>query len=237
MKNHLIVAFLLLSSLQVFAFRLEPMVADFEIQGEGATKIFRVENESKDKIAIKIEAFVRSIDENGKEKMTPSKDFKIFPDQISLAGSDSRAVRVIYQGPKDLEKESSYRIVASQLPVAFKEEAKKTGIKFLFQFVASVYVTNEKYFPKIEVESVTKADKDNIKIKIVNKGQKHVLLKDVKIELKDSAGAVLKLGSEVVKTWDGENLLSGTRRTFKIKSPSTFDIKKDAPKVEIIEQK
>lgn len=218
------------------AFRLEPMVADFSIDGDGASKIFRVENEAKEKIAVKIEAFVRAIDENGKETLTPTKNFKIYPDQISLAASDSRAVRVIYQGPKDLEQEAAYRIVASQLPVSFKEDPKKTGIKFLFQFVASVYVTSDKYYPKVQVESVTNIDKDNIRIKVVNKGQKHALLKDVKIELKDSAGTVLKLGPENIKDWDGENLLSGTRRTFKVKSPGTYDIKKEVPKIDLKEQ-
>lgn len=223
-------------SLKAPAFRLEPMVADFSIDGEGASKIFRVENEGKDKIAVKIEAFVRSHDENGKETLTPTKNFKIYPDQISLAASDSRAVRVIYQGPKDLEKEEAYRIVASQLPVAFKEDNKKTGIKFLFQFVASVYVTSDKYYPKVVVESVSRIDKDNIRIKVINKGQKHALLKEVKVELKDTAGGVLQLGPAVIKDWDGENLLSGTRRTFKVKSSANFDITKDVPKIDVKEQ-
>jgi fimbrial chaperone protein len=226
----------LVLSFNAAAFRLEPMVAEFGIDGDNASKIFRVENEGKDKIAVKVEAFTRAIDENGKETLTPTKNFKIYPDQISLAASDSRAVRVIYQGPKDLEKEEAYRIVASQLPVSFKEDSKKTGIKFLFQFVASVYVTSDKYYPKVVVESVTNVDKENIRIKLINKGQKHALLKDVKVELKDTAGGVLKLGPDNIKGWDGENLLSGTRRTFKVKSPATFDIKKDLPKIDLREQ-
>jgi fimbrial chaperone protein len=223
-------------SFEANAFRLEPMVAEFGVDGANASKIFRVENEAKEKVAVKIEAFVRSIDENGKESLTPTKNFKIYPDQISLAASDSRAVRVIYQGPKDLEQEAAYRIVASQLPVSFKEDPKKTGIKFLFQFIASVYVTSDKYYPKVVVESVTNVDKENIRIKLINKGQKHALLKKVSVELKDTSGGVLKLGPATIKEWDGENLLSGTRRTFKVKSGGTFDIQKDVPKVDFREQ-
>lgn len=215
------------------AFVLQPMVANFTPDGEGATKIFRVENETKETIAVKIQAFTRQIDDKGKETQTPSKDFKIYPDQISLSGSDSRAIRVMYIGPKGLEQESSYRIVATQLPVAFKDEAKKTGIKFLFQFVASVYVGSEKFYPKVEVESVTRMDNENLKIKIVNKGQKHTLLKYVKVELKDATGKILLLNNENIKNWDNENLLSGTRRTFKVKSPLTIDIEKVRPKVEV----
>ena len=105
-------------------------------------------------------------DDKGKETTVESKDFKIYPDQMTLEPSDSRAVRVVYLGVKDIEKESSYRIIATQLPVDFKADAKKNGIKFLFQFVASAYVTNDKYYPKVLVESITK-EKDNLKINFI----------------------------------------------------------------------
>lgn len=223
----------ILLSFNAHAFRLEPMMANFTPDGDGATKIFRIENEAKETIAVKIQAFTRQIDDKGKETKVESKDFKIYPDQISLAGSDSRAIRVLYIGPKTLEQESAYRIVATQLPVAFKEDVKKTGIKFLFQFVASVYVTSDKFFPKIEVESITRMDKDNLKIKIINKGQKHALLKNVKVEVKDNNGKVLVLGNNIIKDWDAENILSGSRRTFKVKSLMNFDIDKNKPKIEI----
>lgn len=239
-KNNLMSAALIvclgLFSINANAFRLEPMVANFAADGEGSTKIFRVENEGKEKIAVKIQAFVRQIDEKGKETLVETKDFKIYPEQMSLAASDSRAIRVIYLGLKNLEKESAYRIVASQLPVSFKEDSKqKNGIKFLFQFVASVYVTSDQYYPKIMVESITR-EKDELKIKVINKGQKHAVLKNVKVLIKDTTGKVIDLGADVVKTWDGENLLSGSRRTFRVKSPLNFDLTKNPPKIEIKEE-
>lgn len=236
MKNHLLTIFVFLFALglqfKAEAFRLEPMVANFTPAGEGATRIFRVENEGKEKIAVKIEAFTRSIDDKGKETMAPSKDFKIYPDQMSLNGSDSRAVRIVYLGPKDMEQETAYRIVASQLPVSFKEDKKQTGIKFLFQFVASVYVTNENYYPKIEIEPIKRLDKDTVRLSVVNKGQRHVVLKNVKVEMKDNSGKAVVLG-DIVKNWDGENILSGRRRVFKVKTTSDFDPAKNPPKVEI----
>jgi fimbrial chaperone protein len=237
MKNHSLIAsaFLLIFGFayEAKAFRLEPMVANFAPSGDGATKIFRIENEAKEKIAVKLEAFTREIDDKGKEKLTPSKDFKIYPEQMSLNGSDSRAVRVVYLGPKDMEQETAYRIVASQLPVSFKEDKKQTGIKFLFQFVASVYVTNENYYPKIVVENTKRLDKDTLRVSIANKGQRHVVLKNVKLELKDNAGKNVAIDESLIKGWDGENLLSGHRRVFKVKTTSDFDLAKNVPKVEI----
>jgi len=223
----------LIFSIEAYAFRLEPMTASFLPEGEGAAKIFRIENESKEKIAVKIQAFVRQIDAQGKETLVDTRDFKIYPEQISLAASDSRAVRVLYIGKKSLDKEMAYRIVASQLPVSFKTDKKKSGINFLFQFVASVYVSSEKFFPKIQVESIDRVDKEYLKLKLVNKGQKHVLLKNVKLVLKDQAGKDFTVNGAVIETWDSENILSGNRRTLIIKSPLNFNLNKNQPKIEI----
>lgn len=237
MKIHLKLQLLLLAitifSVNASAFRLEPMVANFSPEGNGAAQIFRVENEAKEPVAVKIQAFTRQIDENGKETQVVSRNFKIFPEQISLAASDSRAIRVTYIGPKSLEQEASYRIVASQLPVNFKQEVKKTGIKFLFQYVASVYVTLDKYYPKIELESIERTDKDNLKIKVINKGPKHVILKYVNIEIKDSTGKTVNIGKDLIKDWDTENILSGSRRVFKVKSSLNFDLQKNKPKIDV----
>lgn len=239
MKKRTLISTLLLLvivSLKVSAFRMEPMDVDFTPDGEGSSKIFRIENEGDEKVAVKIHAYTRQIDDKGKETRVVSKDFKIYPEQITLAASDSRAVRVIYIGPKGLEQESAYRIVATQLPVEFKKDTKKTGVSFLYEFVASVYVTNEKFVPKIEVESITRIDKDNLKIKVINKGQKHTLLRNVKIALKDTSGKILPLDSKLIKEWDNENLLSGTRRTFNVKSTLNFDINANPPKIEIVDE-
>lgn len=236
MKNHTLISVLLLTlivSFKVSAFRMEPMDVDFTPDGEGASKIFRIENEGDEKVAVKIRAYTRQIDDKGKESRVASRDFKIYPDQMTLSASDSRAVRVIYIGPKRLEQESSYRIVATQLPVEFKKDTKKTGVSFLYEFVASVYVTDEKFVPKVEVESITRTDKDNLKIKVINKGQKHTLLRNVKIELKDTDGKVLPLDVKLIKEWDSENILSGTRRTFNVKSSQNFDIIANPPKIEV----
>ena len=224
---------ILLISLQAEAFRLAPMTVNFVTDGEGSTQLFRVENAANDRIAVKIQAFIRQIDEEGKEQLIPTTDFRIFPEQLSLAASDSRAIRIIYIGKKELDHELAYRIVASQLPVSFKENTPKAGFNFLFQFVASAYVTNNKFFPKIEMESFTHADQDTFKLKIINKGQKHILLKNVIVELTDLSGKSLKINSDSVSTWASENILPGSRRILTVKSQSQFDVTKSKTRIEI----
>lgn len=228
---------LLIASANSFAFKLEPMVVEYTPQGTGSSKNFRIENESKEKVAVKVEAFIRKIDSNGKEKRVPTDHFKIYPEQLSLMPSDSRAVRVTYQGPKELAAESAYRIVASQLPVNFRNRVKKTGVSFLFKFIASVYVTSEVFIPKLEIESVKRINAERVRINISNKGQKHRQLKGVKVLLKDKSGQTLALNESVIKDWDAGNILAGGQRSFSFKSNLQFDHKKNAGIIEIKDEK
>lgn len=229
--------FLFLISAQVYAFKLEPMMVEYTPQGAGSTKNFRIENEGKEKVAVKMEAFIRQIDTNGKEKRVKTDHFKIYPEQLSLLPSDSRAVRVTYQGPKELVNESAYRIVATQLPVSFKNRVKKTGVNFLFKFIASVYVTSDTFIPKLEVESLKRVNAQRVKIKLKNKGQKHRQLKGVKVILKDKSGKSFTLNESVIKDWDAGNILAGGQRTFSFKSNLQFDLKKNGAVIEIKDEK
>ena len=224
---------LLFTSFNANAFRLEPMLAEFTPTGSSATKVFRVENESNEKVAVKLKMTTRVIDENGKEENVDSSDFKIYPEQVSLDPSDSRAIRVVYIGKKQIDMEQNYRLFASQLPVSFKNEKPKTGVKFLYQFVASVYVTSDKYSPKVEVESFERIDKNTAKISLVNKGQRHVLLKGVKVELFDGNNKTFRVGPENSEDWDSINILSGSRRIVKVKTDKDFDLAKNPAKVVI----
>lgn len=167
----------------------------------------------------------------------PTDHFKIYPEQLSLLPSDSRAVRVTYLGPKDLASESAYRIVATQLPVSFKNRVKKTGVNFLFKFIASVYVTSENFIPKLEVESIKRIKTGHVKIKIKNKGQKHRQLKGVKIVLKDKAGQTLALNESIIKDWNAGNILAGGQRAYSFKSNLQFDLKKNGAVIEIKDEK
>lgn len=220
-----------------YAFKLEPMVVEYSPQGPESTKNFRIENESKEKVAVKVEAFERIINSNGKERRVPTNHFKIYPEQLSLMPSDSRAVRVTYQGPKELTTESAYRIVATQLPVSFKNRTKKTGVNFLFKFIASVYVTSDTFVPKLEVESVKRINSEKVKIKLKNTGRKHRQLNGVKVILKDKTGQTLALNESIIKNWNSGNILAGGQRTFDVKSNLQFDLKKNGAVIEIKDEK
>lgn len=220
-------------SIKAYAFKFEPMVVDFKPEGSGSSQVFRVENENKDHVAVKIEAFFRKIDSNGVETRVPTDHFKIFPSQLSLKGKDSRAVRITYQGPKKLSGEVAYRIVASQLPVDFEKKVKQSGVQFVFRFMASAYVTSNNFIPQLQVESVKKIDAKKTQVNLANVGQKHRQLKGVKVILKDTSGKTLALNESIIKNWNAENILAGGTRQFVFENNSKLDLQKNGASIEI----
>lgn len=205
-------------SLQAFGFRLEPMVADFSPKSEGTSKVFRVENNGQDRIAIQLKMTTRLVDSTGKETREPTQDFTIYPDQISLGPNDARNIRVTYKGPKDIKSERAYRLVASQLPVDFKAVPNQNQLNFLFQYVASVYFKPEGSYPKIEVSKIEIADSKKLKVSLTNTGTAHRLLKDVKVTILNSEGKPIALQESSFKNWAGENLLAGASRDLEIET-------------------
>lgn len=229
----LILILLFTLSIPALAFKFEPMVINFKPEGKGSSQVFRVENENKDHVAVKIEAFMRYIDKDGFETRVPSDHFKIFPSQLSLKGKDSRAVRITYQGPKPITGEVAYRIVASQLPVDFAKKVKQSGVQFIFRFMASAYVTSDAFIPQLQVESVRNIDSKKTQVNLTNLGKRHRQLKGVKVILKDKSGKKLALNEAVIKDWDAQNILAGGSRQFIFNNNSQLVLQKNDSEIEI----
>jgi fimbrial chaperone protein len=228
MRNvlYFLLSFLVINSAE--AFRLSPMIVDFGPAGAKATQTFLVDNTSKEKVAIQIEVVTRAVDPNGKETRGETKDFLIFPEQLSLEPGERRNVRVTYVGEQNLKKELAYRLVASQLQVDFKKPEPKgasVNVNFLLQYVASLYVSDDTVKPKIEVESV-KVVKNKAEFVLKNAGNRHLVLSDAKLifSAKGSDGKVKewKADATALKNVISENILAGSTRRFVIELPNGF---------------
>lgn len=209
---------MLLISFSSHAFRLDPMVVEFSPKAPGNSKVFRIENNGQDRIAVQLKLTSRKVDQKGNETREPSNDFSVYPDQVSLGPNDSRNVRVTYTGTQELKEEKSYRLIATQLPVDFKGEKKESQLKFLFQFVASLYVHPEGSFAQIEVAEMSAVNANTLKIVLQNKGSAHRLLKDVRLAVQSESGQSISIKDSSYKDWPGENLLAGGRREFLIET-------------------
>lgn len=201
-----------------WAFRLDPMVLNISVPGVTGSGTYTLENNTKDKVALQFEVRERVMDLNGKETRPETKGFLIYPEQMSLNPGEKRNVRVTWTGEAKLETEKAYRFVASQLPIDFqgkeKAEAQKVKLKFLIEYVASLYLNPPGTKPKMKLKS-GKLVKNNLELLLSNEGNAHQLLEHLKVSVKAN-GKITKLDNKTLEEARTENILPHTERLIKI---------------------
>jgi fimbrial chaperone protein len=217
MKTLLLLSFLV--SGQAWAFRLDPMVLSIPVKGPSASGTFTVENNTQEQVAVQFEVRGREMDENGNEERPESKGFSIYPEQAAIKPGDKRSVRITWQGDAAPDKELPFRFVASQLPVNFqgKEKSQKANIKFLIEYVASLYLTPPHASPKMKVLS-QKVNGHELEVVVANEGSAHYLFENTGLSV-TAGGKNLKIGKAFLNTLHSENVLPGGRRILKIPLP------------------
>lgn len=204
-----------------WAFRFSPMVVEFAPSGSRSTQVLVIENPGDDKLPVQIEAFARSTNPKGEEVRTKTEDFVIYPEQVVLLPKEKRNVRVSWSGEIKDGKEKAYRLVASQLPVDFREknsDPKKTSVnlKFLLQYVASAYVVPEGALPKVVIKDVKRIGARKVAVTFSNEGKAHkvLLFKNLKVKAGDTVLADLTTNKAV----ESINLLVGDTATAEVET-------------------
>lgn len=211
-----ITAFLMLSISKSYGFKLSPMSVELSDRGKKATKSFRVINTGKKKVKVEAEVLTRKIDLNNKETREDTSDFKLFPPMLEVDPGKSRVIRISYIGQK-VDSEKAYRLVVRQIPDPQKKKEEGAQIDFLFEYVASVYITPKGAKPDIVVEKSLKVS-DQIEINFKNRGDKHVLLRRYKIELKqDKLKSIVNFQSKRYEKIGSQNILAGLTRKLILK--------------------
>lgn len=203
------------------AFRLSPMVVQFTPTGAGTTQVLTLDNPGNDKIPVQIEVFSREENSKGEELRKKTEDFNIYPEQVVLLPKEKRNVRITWAGKIEAQ-EKSYRIIASQLPVEFRDRNAKpkkadVNLNFLLQYVASAYVTPEGATARVKVKDVNRLDRKKFSLSIYNEGSAHRMIR-VK-SLKIFSGDKLVVEIPYPKELEGINLLVGGSRNVVLNSP------------------
>lgn len=222
------------------AFRVSPIELNFDNKGPRAVQTILVENTTKNKIPVEIFAYERS-HIKGKEKRVRTRDFYFFPQQFILKAGEKRNIRLSWMGlrpkkePKDkskrlkkgktdLDYEKAYRLEVRQVPVNLKKnKGSKTGIKFLYNYVASLYVKPAKAKPFLEVYSYKKKNQETYELKIQNSGSAHAILAFYDLEARQAKNKTLIEMLKQDKEIQGVNLLPGERRKITLKVPKEMD--------------
>lgn len=214
------------------AFKLSPMVINFAPTGNKATQVLTLENNANEKVPVQIEVFTRDVDIKGEEIRKASEDFNVYPEQLVILPNEKRNVRVTYTGAKSFDVEKAFRIVATQIPVEFKErnakaQTKKTNLNFLIQYVASAYVAADGVFSKIVVKEAKLISNKKLSITIANEGSAHKVLKAKTLRVLADKEKLTEV--DAPKELDSINFLAKTERTIIFSLPK--DIKMSDKKI------
>ncbi len=219
MKNYLFIAILLSAFFSVSqAFELTPMEKEFSPSGARANQTFFVENKSAKPVAIEIKMFRRIHGANGIEQRNATNDFFIFPRALELKAQEKRAIRVTWQGSKNISQELAYRLVAEQISVdVAKTPNKNIDIKYLLNFVASVYVTPDSSKPDVSVKGVLSKN-GRLHVFLQNKGKKHKILSHSRLMVRTGSG-VKELPRQFAEVLQRQNVLASSTQYFSLPTP------------------
>lgn len=209
---------LLLSSIPLFSFSFDPITQDFTPRGRGNIQSFRVRNDSKEEIAVKIYMMTREMEEDGTEVNQPADSlFLVFPRQVIVPPESIQIVRVQWKGESSVKVEKAYRIVAEQLPVDFSGEEKSSGIKVLFRYVGAVYILPEEVSSEVVLSSWSREEK-GLQLNFYNNGNGHCILSEmsVTVNIDKSDGTTVRriYSGEELAGLTGENILARSSRHY-----------------------
>lgn len=206
------------------AFTITPITMEFEPSGRGASRTFRLDNDSDSSVGVEIQILTRVMAQDGTEKNEPAtNEFTIFPTQVVLGPKKSQNVRVSWKGAPNPEHELAYRIMAEQLPVNLTaNEAQGARLNLVVRYMGTIYIVPPGAKPDVVVESVTveKCDVADERLIVVlhNKGTAHGLLRDLKLQI-TSGEKTVELAGDQLKGMANENVLAGSKRRFVIPKP------------------
>jgi fimbrial chaperone protein len=221
LKKALIFISLIISS-GTFGFKFSPLSQELSPEGKGRRGNFYVENESQEALALSIKVTGREMDMEGRENRPPAgADIFVFPKQLILPPNSKRAIQVQWRGNERVLNEKSYRLIVEQLPINLSQkEEKKTRIRVLLKYVASLYVTPPKGKSKIRFKAYPCKPEGTMALLAFNEGQKHQLLNNLELNIRSKSlkDPILFEPQELLGL-NGENVLAKGKRKVHLKCP------------------
>jgi fimbrial chaperone protein len=206
------------------AFKLVPILMEFEPAGRGANRAFRLENDSNSTVAIEVSMLTREVNLDGVESNEPAEDeFLVYPPQVLLGPKQTQTVRVRWLGDPNPEKELAYRIVAEQLPVNLESEQRSGArINVLIRYIGSVYIAPKGAKADVVLESAVSktnaAGEAGIELIFHNRGTARAMLQELRLTIQAGDNRI-ELEGDALPQVTGPNLLAGERRRYALPWP------------------
>lgn len=126
--------------------------------------------------------------ENGEDKLTPSRNILVSPPMMQLAASDRQLIRVIRTGAPPSGAgavEDAYRVIIDELPVE-NQEAKK-GLQFVLRYSVPIFLEPAGTAPSApQLTWSLSREGDHAVLEVANAGGTHAQLAD--LNFVDAAG-------------------------------------------------
>ena len=174
------------SSSQATSLQISPVLV--EVPAPGAASKLLLKNSGSELVKAQIRIF-KWVQENGKDKLVPTRDVVASPPLVKISPKGTNLVRVIRISKKPTDGEEAYRIIVDQLP----DRSKKSGVAVKLQMRYSIPVFfggNHNDEPSLAWK--VKNHGSNLVVK--NKGKKHIRISELKVEDKKGARIASKNG-------------------------------------------
>jgi len=197
------------------AFTFQPMFVRLDPVGPGRVQTFEIHNEGEQPLAVQLSIKTRAVDADGVEKNEDAGSlFTIYPPRLVVEPGSSASVKLQWNGAARLGSERSFRLVAESVAVD-SAVAKTSGIKVMFRYVASIYVGEASYSPRLVCTvkgAIGPEGKKGFNVEIVNKGKAHVVADSAILVVFGLKGRDFRFEGDQLGYLSGDNYLPGSAR-------------------------
>ena len=210
------------------AYDLTPIVVQLRPTGAGAAQQMTITNSHDQPIAIEVKAFRREQLPDGTDRLTPeTQDLLITPPQMVIPPKSSQTFKVRWVGDANPERELAYRIVTTQLPIAFRTEKKgdrTANVSLAYRYEAALYVTAAGKAPNASLAQVREVTGDDgkrwLEVSIRNDGTARALIDKPRLLLRSASGSSVTLAGEQLAALQNLNVLAGSERKVRLPWPA-----------------
>ncbi len=202
------------------AFRAMPLRLYLDAQSK--SEVFKITNEDDEQVTLQIDAKRWSQDEAGNDLYEATTDIVVFPKMVTIDKGETRLFRVGHSGTA-APQEQTYRLFVQELPV---NKPGELALKFALTMSLPLFVAPDKERLDWSVEPTGLAE-ESLTVKVINRGNRHVMVNKLKATGLDASGA--ELFTQEATGW---YTLAGQSRPLAVNVPYEECLKATRIKVE-----
>jgi len=209
----------------VYAYKVQPMVAEMTPFGKNSQLTMRIENNDNEPLTLEMVPLKVLINASGKIEYTPAEeDLLIIPFTTVLKPGRSQAVMVRYLGEPDIFESQAYSIGFRQVAVALTGEgASKLSLAVNFNTLVNVVPANTK--ASLSAENINFKD-EHWQVTINNSGNRFARLSNTKWSVSDGENSLQLTKEQLSELVSGSLILPNSSRVLTIKPIETLSMDK-----------